>query len=214
VDRLIPFSPDVYVSLFAQYNAAFWPALICALILGVAMLGCIIHASAAAGRMLALIVATYWIWTGWAFHIETYATLNWAAVPFGALFIVQGMVTIFMGTALGRFDVIAGRTRSVEIGATLLFVALLAHPVLTYLTGQPIETAHAFAITPASVALIAVATLYVVYGRAVLWLLVWPILWSAWDLASAWSMDLWRDAMLPALTLCAAAYLIQARVRR
>ncbi len=213
MNRLIPFSPDVYVSMFGGYNGTYWPALLAAVVLGGVMLYCLKRADRTAGRVLALIVGASWIWTGWAFHIETYADLNWAAVPFGILFIVQGVLSVLWGGLLGRFEIIAGRTRSVEIGVVLLFAALALHPLLTFFMQMPIETTHGFAITPATTALISVAVLFTVYGRASFWLLIWPVLWSAWDLASAWTMMLYRDAALPALTLAAAAYLI-VRMRR
>jgi len=214
MDRLIPFSPDVYVGMFGRYNETYWPVLLCAIVLGVILLHCLKRADRTAARGLALIVGAYWIWTGWAFHIETYADLNWAAVPFGILFIVQGLASVLWGGLLGRFEIIAGRTRSVEVGVVLLFAALALHPLLTFFMHMPIETAHGFAITPAPAALIGVAVLFTVYGRASLWLLIWPVLWSAWDLASAATMGLWRDAALPALTLAASVFLILSRTRR
>lgn len=214
MERLIPFSPEVYVSMFARYNAATWPATVTAVFLGALILVCVRRGGADAGRTLALIVAAFWVWTGWTFHIGQYSNLNWAADPFGWLFIMQGGLTAFWGTTLGRFDVAAGRTRSVEIGIALLMIALVLHPVLTYFMQMPIDTAHGFGTTPATTALIAVAALYLVYGRASLWLLIWPVLWSGWDLASAWTMGLWRDVPLPALTLAAATYLTAIRIRR
>lgn len=214
MDRLIPFSPDVYVGMFGRYNETYWPALLVAVALGGVMLYCLKRADRIAGRVLALIVGAFWMWTGWAFHIETYADLNWAAVPFGVLFIAQGLASVLWGGLLGRFEIIAGRTRSLEIGVVLLFAAFTLHPLLTFFMHMPIETTHGFAITPATVALISVAVLFMVYGRASLWLLVWPMLWSAWDLASAATMGLWRDAALPALTLAASVFLILSRTRR
>ncbi len=214
MDRLIPFTPDVYVGMFAGYNETTWTAFTAAVALGLVTLICIRRGDRNAGRILALSVATFWIWTGWAFFIETYARLNWAAVPFGWLFIAQGVVTAIWGGVLGRFETSTGRTHSVEIGTALLFVALIGHPVLTYALGHPIETAHGFGTAPATVALIAVAALYLIYGRRVLWLAVWPVLWAAWDLASAWTMGLWRDVPLPALTLFFAAWLAAQRLRR
>jgi hypothetical protein len=214
MDRLIPFTADVYAGMFARYNAETWPALVLALLLGAVALICVRRGEPRAGRILAFTLATYWVWTGWAFFIQTYAGLNWAAVPFGALFIAQGVLTALWGGVLGRFETAAGRTRSVEIGTALLFAALLGHPVLTYAFGHPIDTAHGFGTAPATVALIAVAALYLIYGRAVLWLALWPVLWAAWDLASAWTMGLWRDVPLPALTLFFAAWLAAQRLRR
>ena len=42
----------------------------------------------------------------------------------------------------------------------------------------------------------------------VLWLLAWPLIWSAWDLASAYTMTLMREIPLPASAIAATVYLV------
>lgn len=212
MDRLIPFSPDVYVGMFARYNQDAWPAAALAALLGIVTLICIHRREPRAGRILALSVATFWVWTGWAFHINQYANLNWAAVVFGALFILQGALTALWGGVLGKFDITHDAVK-IRIGYILMAAALILHPLLADGAGDGLNTAQFFGIAPATTALIGVAAICFVEGRKSLWLLAWPVIWSAWDLASAYTMVVLRDAPLPALGIAAAVYLIL-RARR
>ncbi|MBO6949905.1 MAG: hypothetical protein JJ855_18150 [Rhodospirillales bacterium] len=212
MERLIPFSPDVYVGMFARYNQDAWPAAALAVLLGFVTLICIHRREVRAGHILAFSVATFWMWTGWAFHINQYANLNWAAVIFGWLFILQGALTALWGGVLGRFK-ITHDTVQIWIGYTLMAAALMLHPLLASGAGDSLKTAQLFGTAPATTALIGVAAICFVEGRKSLWLLAWPLIWSGWDLASAYTMALTRDAPLPALTIAAAVYLLL-RARR
>lgn len=207
MDRLIPFTPDVYVGMFARYNEDTWPAAALAMLLGVVALICVRRREPRAGRILAFSAATFWVWTGWAFHIHQYANLNWAAVIFGWLFIAQGAVTALWGGILGRFAITGDPVR-IRIGYTLIAAALILHPLLTQVAGDGLMTAQLFGTAPATAALIGVAAVSFVQGRGVLWLLAWPLIWSAWDLASAYTMTLMRDIPLPALAIAATVYLV------
>ena len=207
MDRLIPFSPDVYVSIFGGYNAWAWPAFAVAAVITAVALSRLLRGDGQAGRLLALSIAASWIWTGWAFHLETYAMLNWAAVPFGWLFIAQGLGCALWAGLPGRVPVIF-HARYAPPGFFLMACALALHPLLVLVSGDAARHAHLFGITPAPVAAASVAALFFLKGRGSLWLLAWPVVWSAWDLASAWRMMLYRDAALPALTLAAAVFLI------
>lgn len=211
MERLIPFSPDVYVSMFARYNAGTWPAFAFAVALAVISLIRIYRREPRAGRFLAVSVASFWIWTGWAFHIGQYANLNWAATIFGVIFIAQGLATAFSGAVRGSFTV-TDDTGAAALGYALMVLALALPPLLAN-AGGDLMNAQLFGTAPATTALIAVAALYFVNNRASLWLMIIPALWSAWELASAWGMALMRDVPLPAVTLAASAYLVL-RARR
>ena len=94
MDRLIPFTPDVYVGMFADFNTAFWPGHLIAFGLIWAMIVCARRGGRVnTGVMLALI-AGFWIWVCYEFHIEHYAQLNWAAIAFGWIFIAQGLLIL------------------------------------------------------------------------------------------------------------------------
>lgn len=207
MDRLIPFSPDVYVGMFARYNQDAWPAAALAVLLGVVTLICIHRREPRAGRILAFTVATFWVWTGWAFHINQYANLNWAAAVFGWAFIAQGALTAFWGGILGRFEITADAPGR-RLGYALMAAALLVPPMLADAAGDGLWTAQLFGTAPATTALIGIAAASFINGRGARWLLAWPLIWSVWELASAYTMTLLRDAPLPAIGIAAAVYLI------
>lgn len=73
------FSARTYYRLFEIYNSEIWPAQILAIALGIATLVCLFRTKAWQGRVVTTILAVCWLWVAWAFHIERYATINWAA---------------------------------------------------------------------------------------------------------------------------------------
>ena len=78
------FSARTYYRLFELYNSAIWPGQIFFIALGMVMLGYLLRGGAGQGRIVTAILAACWLWVAWAFHMERYATINWAARYFAA----------------------------------------------------------------------------------------------------------------------------------
>jgi hypothetical protein len=73
------FSARTYYRLFELYNRAIWPAQILALLLGLVILWRLHRGGARQGRVVATILSGGWLWTAWAYLLEHYDTINWAA---------------------------------------------------------------------------------------------------------------------------------------
>ena len=74
------FSPRTYWRLFELYNLAIWPAQLAAVGFGLAI--AVASPGAAprrCARRAAALLAACWLWIAWAFHLQRYATINWAA---------------------------------------------------------------------------------------------------------------------------------------
>ena len=96
------FSERVYWRLFELHNAAVWPALIVALLLGAAVFVFVLQPRSWWSRLIALILAAAWVFVAWAFFWNRYATVNWAAgyvVPF---FLVEAVLLVWIGGLHGR----------------------------------------------------------------------------------------------------------------
>ena len=77
------FAPRTYYRLIELHNLDVWPMQFVALLLGVAILVLARGERAWRRRAVAAILAGCWLWVGWAFHIQRYATINWVAPWFG-----------------------------------------------------------------------------------------------------------------------------------
>ncbi|KNZ31352.1 MAG: hypothetical protein AD742_17440 [Methylibium sp. NZG] len=245
------FSARTYHRLFEIYNADVWPAHAVALglggVIGVAAWrgngGASVRVAAADGprargsiarsapraRAWASVavfgvLALAWGWVGWAFHVQRYATINWAAVWFGVAFGVQGLLLLgaawraFGGLATGA-DVGSGRSASPStagLGAALLLFALVVQPLIGMALGRPWQQAELFGIAPDPTASATLGLLLMLHSARPFgsgsWLL-WPVplLWCAVAGATAWAMDA-RDAwLMPGLALTALAALAAPR---
>lgn len=196
------FSPRTYYRLFELYNADIWPLQIVALALGAAipllLRGC--GRTGAQGAAAVLVLA--WCWVGLAFHVDRYASINWAAPWFGAAFAAQAGLLAWTGVVRRAFAGPPAGVAARGLGWFLLLYALLFHPFLPMLLGRAWSQAEVFGVTPAPTVL---ATLGVVLltrcrGRT---LLPIPAAWCAVEGASLWAMNAVEAVLLPTLGMLA-----------
>ncbi len=145
----IPFGGEAYARLFATHNAQFLPA---PLIGG--LIGLIALWAAWRGRRWALsLLVPAWVWVGWAWYGQSYATLNWAGarmawVAWGQAGLLLGMAWLTRGSSADA-DSPAGRT-----GHALAAVGLLLYPLLDPLTGRSWSGVEVFGHAPEPTALV------------------------------------------------------------
>jgi len=122
----IPFAPSTYARLFQTYHAEIWPLWAVGLLVGLVTVWLLAGGRA---RWAAALLGICWLWTGWAFLIERYQTLNWAGLQMGLFYMAAGVVIAAAGLgAVGR------KTRA---GAALALLATLGHPLIVGADGLP-----------------------------------------------------------------------------
>jgi len=100
------FSARTWHRLFELYNAQLWPAHLFAIALGLALVLVALKVSPApAARAGCAMLAACWLWVAWAFHLQRYAAINWAASWFAARWTcrrtsVASLSTVGIGKAL------------------------------------------------------------------------------------------------------------------
>jgi len=181
------FSPRTYYRLFELHNVAMWPMHVAALALGVALL---VLALRGRERAAGALLAACWLWVAWAFLLQRYATINWAAPWFAAGFAIEG-IALLLASAFGA----APRARrgphwAHRLGLGLLLFALVVQPWLGVLQGRPWVQAEVFGMAPDPTAVATLGVLLVLAPRAPWHWLLWPIplLWCAIAAATAWTM--------------------------
>lgn len=157
------FSPRTYWRLVEQYNRDVWPAQ--PLAAGTALL-LLLWLSAApradASRVVAAALAATWLWVGWAFHWQRYATINWAAPYFAVAFGLEAALLVVLGVLTrGRHRPagVAGR----NLGWALTVSGLLLYPLAGLAAGRPWSQAEFFGVMPEPTAM---ATLGLVLAGA------------------------------------------------
>ncbi len=188
------FSARTYQRLFELYNADVWPAQLLAAALGLALivgLAMRVGSTVAVARAACVLLAASWIWVGWAFHLQRYAAINWAAIWFAAAFAIEGVLLLLLGAGLRWQRQHGWRDK---LGLALLFLALFIQPwAVLVLTGRPWREAEIFGLAPDPTALGTLGLLLVLRpsrGARVLVLLLWPIplLWCLVGALTRWML--------------------------
>lgn len=172
------FSSRTYWRLFELLNAQWWPLHLLAVGVALAALGWWWRTGSA--RPLLLVTAAAWGFVAWAFHLQRYAGINWAAAWFAAAFAVQGVLLLTLASAQRR-SVAEARAVSSRSGAMLLLAALLLYPFAGLALGRPLAQAEVFGLTPDPTAVATLGALLLTPRRPRwVWRLAWavPLLWG------------------------------------
>ncbi len=209
---MIPFDAESYFRLFASYNQAFLAIHLAACALGLIAVACTLRPPAGGGRIVAAIVAAFWLWTGVIFHAEEFAVLNWAAPAFGALFAVQGVLLLWTGTLRGRLRLgFGGDLRSI-VGGAFLLVAIAGYPLFDLLAGAGWPAVRLAPVAPAPLAVFTLGLLLLGRPRAPLHLMAIPLLWTLLHGAVAWDLSLPAELVAPVIGVVAFALAVGGRV--
>ncbi|MDH5539482.1 MAG: DUF6064 family protein [Rhizobacter sp.] len=212
------FAPRTYRRLFELYNAEVWPGHLLALAVGLALLWCVTAGQGRrwAARAACALLAGTWLWVAWAFHLQRFATINWAAGWYASAFAVQGLLLLLVGAGCGaHLEIRQRRVWQRRIGIGLLLFALLVQPGLGVLIGRPWTQAEWFGMAPDPTALGTLGVLLLLQAgdrptaaraRCTLpVLMLWPIpmLWCAVSGATLWAMQAPEALLLPAAAVVA-----------
>lgn len=183
------FSSRTYWRLFELHNAQWWPGQLLATALALAALWwCWRRRSAVP---LLLLLAAGWGFVGWAFHLQRYAGINWAAGWLAAGFFAQAGLLVAL--AASRPRVAAVHTAASRAGLALLLAAVLLYPFVGLAFGRPWTQAEVFGLAPDPTVLATLgALLWLAPARSrLIWRLAWllPLLWCALSGMTHWVMQ-------------------------
>jgi hypothetical protein len=186
------FAPATYWRLFELHNAAWWPAQPVLTVAGLAGRAWIARGGHRAPRAGAAGLALAWAFAATAFVLWRYARINWGATALATLPLAAALVLALLAT---RTDLHAatGAVRR-RTGLLLAAWALVAHPLLAWMSGRPLAQAEVIGLAPDPTA---IATLGLLLGTAASssatrWLrrAAWAaaIGWCAISAATLWTM--------------------------
>jgi hypothetical protein len=193
--RSFPFTAEAYFSLFEAYNRAVWPAQLVAYALGLAVLILALRPVAAGGRIALLVLAGFWLWNGIAYHLLYFLQINFAALGFAALFVLQGVMLAALALRRGRgFGFRAGLIG--WSGLACVLFALVVYPLLAWTAGHGWPRAAVFGVAPAPTTVFTFGVLLMLEGGALM-LAVIPLLWAlAAGTAAVVRLDIAEDSSL------------------
>jgi hypothetical protein len=207
ISDFLLFSPRTYYRMIALYNRALWPAQIAAVVLGLLMLFLSSRDGAKESRVILLVLAVFWALVAYAFHLQRYAAINWAARYAAAAFALE--VLLLLAAALApSVKFLRPKASDQWLGLGLFLFALLAYPPLPPLSGRTWTEAEIFGLSPNPTALGTLGLLLMARGRLRIPLMILPFLWciaGSLTLIAMRAPEAWIISVAGALALLAAA---------
>lgn len=184
------------------------------LALGLAILAMIARGPVWSGRAVAALLAALWLLVAWAYFLERYDTINWAARYFAIGFAAQAALLVWTGVIRDRLH-FGARDIAAKTGLAIVVFALAVHPLVAPLSGRPITQAEIFGLAPDPTAVATLGALLAT-SRTRWHLLVIPLLWCALTGLTLWTMESPEALLVPfaaTVAVIAAFWTRQARSR-
>ena len=192
---MLPFTIDQFLSVFAAYNHAIWPAQIVAYLAGALAVVLVFARTTWSDRVIAVILASMWLWTGIAYHGIFFSEINKTAFLFGALFVLQGLYLAFEGVIRARLAFSARTDLSGWVGYAFIAYAMVIYPLVGVVTGHAWPAMPMFGVTPCPVTIFTFGILLLATGYSRR-LLVIPIIWSLIGGSAAFLLGIQQDWLL------------------
>ncbi len=175
---MLPFTPDQFLAIFANYNTAIWPIQIGAYLVGSIALALLFWKPPGADRAIAGILAVMWLWTGLVYHALFFSAINNAAYSFAALFIIQGISLIYAGVYHNQIRFSLRPELASWAGWLFIVYAAILYPPISLYAGHRYPEMPMFGVTPCPVTIFTFGFLLLTTPPLPHWLLVAPSVWS------------------------------------
>ena len=128
-----------------------------------------------------------------AYHGLFFARINPAALAFGALFVVQGVLFLIAGVVKHRLVFAHSAGFASAVGWALVVYAGVLYPLLGQWSGHVYPAQPTFGITPCPVTLFSFGVLLLTSAPVPRWLLIIPLAWSLVGGSAAFALGVPQD---------------------
>ena len=216
---VLPFTSRIFYSFISGYNAELWPAQL--VVLALALIAAAlafrpgifgVRSEGLSGRMVGLLVAAAWIWTGYEFYWLEFARINFVAPVYAPFFALQALLMLITMAGLGKVEFSFRNDAAGKAGRVLIALALIGWPAADALLGPGVAAARLPGLAPGPTVMMTLGFLLCAERRAPYHLAVIPVLWCLATIATAWSLAMWQDVIF-ALIGAGMAFLLFAKIR-
>jgi len=173
----LPFTIDQFFGVFRDYNTALWPAQIVLLALAVVAVILVVFPRRWSGVVVSAILAFFWGWLGFAYHLAFFTSINPLAYGFAAISIIGALIFFWQGVMRKRLHFYLGLNVRTAIGVVLLVYTFAVYPLWSGIVGHGYPELPTFGLPcPTTIYTIGLLALLVrPYPRSI-WVV--PLLWS------------------------------------
>jgi hypothetical protein len=190
----MPFTTEQFLRVFESYNLTIYPAQWTLIVLASIAIFFAARTRSYSSRLIAVLLALLWAWTGIAYHLAFFTRINKAAYLFGLLFVAQAAIFLFDGLK-GKLVFRAKCDRFGLVGGLIIVFALLIYPTLGFLSGHTYPRSPTFG-TPCPLTMFTFGLLLWACGRVPLRVLIIPFVWSLMGISAAFFLGMREDVWL------------------
>jgi hypothetical protein len=190
-----PFTTEQFFEVMAQYNQAVWPMQLGLNLLAIIAIGLLICWRPYSGRSISAILAILWVWTGIAYHLIYFTTINKAAFAFGGIFLAGAGAFLWAGSIKAKMEFTSTVIIRRVLGIFLVVFSLVIYPLLSVMLGHGYPYMPTFGL-PCPTTIFTIGMLCFVATPHPRYVLVAPILWSAVGTQAAFLFGVYQDLAL------------------
>ena len=205
---MLPFTADVLFASVAVYNRSQWPIHLLAFLLALAAIALTLRPVPHGDRAIAAILTAAWLWTGIGWFYVHFATIDFSAPLYAALFVLEGLLLAWTGLVRDGISFRFRADLSGWTGLALAAAALVGYPLADALAGPGWPGVRLVGLAPGPTAVFTLGLLLLAEGRTPLRLAVLPLLWTLVAGATGWVLGIPQDQALPLAGLGGVALII------
>lgn len=158
-------------------------------------------------RLISGALTLLWAWTGIAYHLVFFTSINKAAYAFGAVFLVGSVAFLWAGVIKHRLEFDAVGPRRIW-GYVLIAFALLVYPILSTALGHGYPTMPTFGL-PCPTTIFTIGMLCFLRAPFPKYVFGAPVIWAAIGSQAAFLMGVYQDLGLLAAGLIGAGLMFK-----
>ncbi len=190
-----PFSQEQFFSVFEAYNTEVFPMQIVILALGFIALLLLKYKHRLKDKFIGAFLGFIWLWAGIVYQIIYFSPINQAAMVFGMIFIIQGILLLLDTFAFKRLAFSFNINFSGGIGAFLVIFGLLIYPLIGWLIERSvphiISAGLPFPTVIITFGFFALATTMIRWYSMII-----PFIWAIISLGAVTNFGIYQDYML------------------
>lgn len=207
-----PFSAEQFFQVFVAYNEGVWPAQILLVAAAVACLFLAFSSKRWAGKTLASILAALWVWMAVAYHWAFFVEINPPARVFGAFFLLEAVVLLWVGLRAHSLRMEPRRDLFGIAGGLLILYALVLYPLIGIALGHRYPAQPTFGL-PCPTTIFTVGILVWAKPKVPWGPLIVPLIWSVVGMTAVAYFGVLEDTMLPVATISATVLILMKNQR-
>lgn len=197
----LPFTTQEFFKVFENYNNTVFPIQFMLYTLAITAIFYVFKKTPVSDKIISAVLSFFWLWMGIVYHLIFFTAINKAAYIFGAFFILQGILFLWMGVVKNKLSFHFSNNVYGLTAFSLMAYALIVYPAIGYLSGHVFPASPTFGL-PCPTTIFTLGMLLVTDKKYPVIIYTIPFLWSLIGFMAALSLGIKEDTGLLVAVVC------------